>query len=112
MTMNAEFYERVYDLLVSVGGAPENMKAEFVRYFTKPDPMDHPNACHGDLPATLEWRFQGHLGFGGKFWRAHRGHDVTCYPESETPQRLALIARLNKEISGLEAQPLIKTLIP
>jgi len=36
-------------------------------------------------PCT-EWRFQGSLGFGGKF--RYPRMSVDCYPEDETPARL------------------------
>lgn len=43
----------------------------------------------------IEFRFQGCLGFGGKFhmddWRMR----VSCYSEDETPENLELIGRIN-----------------
>lgn len=76
----------VYDVLVRECGAdddPEpqhwNSRASFVREFTKDRP-------------TIEYRFHGALGFGGKFYPDMR---VTCYPEDETPKRRAMVERAN-----------------
>lgn len=37
-------------------------------------------------PTCLEYRFVGHLGFGGKIWRNGGRVYVTCYREDETPE--------------------------
>ena len=51
-----------------------------------------------------EWRFQGALGFGGKF-RNNGNHDntpyVDCYREDETPARLKMIEVANEHIKAL-----------
>lgn len=44
----------------------------------------------GDGCPGGEFRFQGTLGFGGKFWSY--GWYVNCYSEDETPARAAVIA--------------------
>jgi hypothetical protein len=49
-----------------------------------------------------EWRFCGALGFGGKFRNNGNNHDiphVDCYPEHDTPERRALIARANDRLA-------------
>lgn len=54
-----------------------------------------------------EYRFMGELGFGGKF-RNNGNRDntphVDCYPESETPKRLAMIERANARLAELFKQ--------
>ena len=91
--MTTEFYSAVYDLLVSKGGASsdEYTKQAFISYFLE-----------GPDYQTREWRFMGHLGYGGKFWRNNpTGWYVSCYPEDETPERRALIDDLNREVMVL-----------
>lgn len=85
-----KFYAACYDLLVSTGNAHEDMwdRKAFVSSFT-------------DGVGTREWRFQGHLGFGGKFWRNGTRHYVSCYSEDETPERRAMIDDLNRQITRL-----------
>lgn len=50
----------------------------------------------------LEYRFMGHLGFGGKIW-LNRGKApyVTCYGEDETAGRKILIEAANLELENL-----------
>ena len=86
-----EFYDRVFNLLVSIGGASEAIREDFVYHHARSDtPCD-------------EYRFQGKLGFGGKYWRA--GNRVTCYSEDENKGRLEIIRRLNEELSKLPSPP-------
>lgn len=50
-----------------------------------------------------EYRFIGELGFGGKF-RTRRDDErwwVDCYPEDETAERRAMIAKANVELECL-----------
>jgi len=56
-------------------------------------------------PATTEYRFQGTLGFGGKFRdNANRlAPYVDCYSEDRTPPRSAIIEAVNAELSKLFA---------
>ena len=83
--MNRDF-NKVFDLLVSIGGAPKSMRESFVIQHTGPDPCD-------------EYCFQGTLGFGGKYWR--RANKVTCYSGDQTPARLKTIRQLNKALAKL-----------
>jgi len=62
--MTIEKANQVYDILVTSCGAPEPDRESFVFDQT------------GDSPAR-EWRFQGTLGFGGKFWGDT--FNVSCY---------------------------------
>jgi hypothetical protein len=45
-----------------------------------------------------EFRFMGALGFGGKFYINGGGTYVSCYPEDQTPERLAMIDLANDRI--------------
>lgn len=51
-----------------------------------------------------EYRFGGALGSGGKF-RNNGNHEntphVSCYPEHETTERLAMIAKANARLAEL-----------
>jgi hypothetical protein len=90
-----EFYDACYDLLVAEGHcrADTSNRSAFVEYFLEPE---------GIISNPKEFRFIGQLGFGGKFWKAHCGHYVTCYPEDRTEERAEMIRRLNLRISALE----------
>lgn len=84
--MNADLANKIFDLLESIGGAHESMRSDFV---------------HNHTEATCdEYRFQGHLGFGGKYRRWKNG--VDCYREDETPERLDIIKRLNEALQKLQ----------
>jgi hypothetical protein len=55
-------------------------------------------------PCT-EWRFQGNLGFGGKFrLRSDLSCAVDCYPEDETPARRETIQKANSALKELGAR--------
>lgn len=47
-----------------------------------------------------EYRFQGLLGFGGKY--RSKTNTVDCYPEDMTPERAEIIARTNAALAALE----------
>jgi hypothetical protein len=70
----------------------------FVRAIvTVTDERDHKHICH-------EFRFQGALGFGGKFRNNGNNSNtpyVDCYPEDETPARREMIAKANARLSAL-----------
>jgi hypothetical protein len=86
----SDFYKRAYAILVELGGALPFWEEQFVHYFTTES---------GD---TLEWRFQGKFGYGGKFWRRYNNvHDVTCYSEDITNERKKLIKEINKRLKAL-----------
>lgn len=81
------WFGSVFNLLASIGGAHESMRADFVHHHARSNPP-----CD-------EYRFQGKLGFGGKYRR--KTNTVDCYSEDETPERLAIIERLNAELAKL-----------
>lgn len=82
-----EKYEKIYDLLVSVGGADESDKQDFVYHH-----FESKNGCR-------EWRFCGKFGFGGKY--RSETNTVTLYPEDKTPERVKLIKKINQELSKI-----------
>lgn len=78
--------ETVYDVLVAECQAMEASRTDFVSNFT---------AKIARTANTREYRFGGSLGFGGKFYFTPKRWYVACYPEDETPERLAAITRAN-----------------
>jgi hypothetical protein len=60
----------IYNLLVDIGKAPENERYDFIY------------AHSVNKEGCEEWRFQGNMGFGGKYWSDR--NEVTYYPEDET----------------------------
>ena len=85
--MNEEQADNVYNLLVLIGGAYEDDRQSFIYAHVK------------DKYTCNEWRFQGHLGFGGKYRRL--SNRVDCYTEDSTPKRRKIIEHLNIELSKL-----------
>jgi len=80
----------IYDLLVKVGGAYEGDRSSFVYHHSAEQAYLH-----------TEWRFQGLLGFGGKFYTDRERWRVGCYREDDTPERERIIAEMNKALEGL-----------
>lgn len=92
MKLTIDLANKVYDILEEIG-ASSNMRDAFIHTQTTED-------CD-------EWRFQGKLGFGGKFWNEWSYLDrryswrVSCYTEDETPQREKLINETNIKLQKL-----------
>ncbi len=63
-------------------GASHHDEEVFVQRFTSEQPPP-------------EWRFQGMLGFGGKFYRDEWTWRVGCYREDDTDARRAAMASAN-----------------
>lgn len=83
------FYHKVYDILEDLGGATgDGYRESFIYNFTK------------DRYKSDEWRFQGKLGFGGKY-RGERNM-VDCYSEDENPERKKLIKKINSALKKLQ----------
>lgn len=80
------FLNKVYDLLVEVGGASIHDKSYFITAHMRNPPCD-------------EYRFQGKLGFGGKY--RSKTNRVDCYPEDETKERREIMSLLNGELAKL-----------
>lgn len=86
--MTEEQANAVYNVLVEHAGASEVQRDEFV--------FMHANGrCD-------EYRFQGRLGFGGKFWR--RDWRVSAYPEDTTPARQAILDATNAALAELRGR--------
>ncbi len=85
--MTEDFANKVYDILINMGGASEDMRDSFVYHHVKSK-----DGCD-------EWRFGGKLGFGGKY--RSRTNSVDCYAEDETSQRKNIISQINNELSNL-----------
>jgi hypothetical protein len=51
-----------------------------------------------------EWRFQGTLGFSGKFYFTPGRWYVDCYPEDDTPERRRAIDEANTQLRAIAMQ--------
>ncbi len=79
-----------FDVLVKHAGASESMRGDFVHNHTSETPCD-------------EYRFQGTLGFGGKYWR--KTNSVSFYTEDTNADRIKTFTETNKALAMLaEAQ--------
>lgn len=85
--MTKEKANKVYDILVDVGKAAESMRKSFVFHHTESE-----YGCN-------EWRFQGLLGYGGKY-RSER-NTVDCYSENLDKATTKIIDQINSELSKL-----------
>ncbi len=85
-----EFYGRVYDILVNIGGAPNDSYREAFLF----------NYSDKEKFPTKEWRFQGKLGFGGKY--RTETNQVDCYQEDETPEKLKILEEINTALKNLK----------
>ena len=84
--------DRYFDVLVAICGANPNLRADFVRCLVEPR-------------ANYEFRFQGRLGFGGKFYLdRHSDPHVDCYKEDRTPERVQIILTANRHFRALERE--------
>ena len=98
---------QIYKVLVNVCGARDREftmeagpyqgeicfpeRAEFCQEFSKDDP-------------TSEYRFQGMLGFGGKFWHNNDRFYVSVYREDETPEIIVMVEEANKQLAELRKE--------
>jgi hypothetical protein len=80
--------QAVYQILVNTAGAREDWSEEFVH--------------HMAFSGTTEYRFQGDLGFGGKFWRPYGCWYVSCYSEDMNPERAHIIEHTNTLLAQLK----------
>lgn len=86
VSRGTQWYHRVYDVLVRDLQAPECLRMSFVFAHTEASPCD-------------EFRFQGNLGFGGKYRR--KTNRVDCYHDDAAAGRLALIKAANASLALL-----------
>jgi len=87
MKINSENLNKVYTILVNIGGAREGNREAF--FF---DHLDKEYPCE-------EWRFCGHLGFGGKY--RSRSNTVDCYNEDATALRKQIMQDVNRALAGI-----------
>ena len=85
--MTKEKANKIYDVLVTEAGANESERENFIFHH-----------CDSKYPCD-EWRFQGKLGFGGKYWRLN--NRVTCYSEDETTETLKIIEIVNNLLNNV-----------
>ena len=83
-----DFANSVYDVLVNVCGAAETMRSSFVHEYTS----NHP---------STEWRFQGKMGFGGKFYLRYDRMTVNCYQEDLNDAREWMRSKANEDLAAL-----------
>lgn len=88
MKLTIEEANKVYDLLVSIGGAYEPDRQSFIYHH-----CESKHICE-------EYRFGGKLGFGGKY-RSNL-NSVDCYSKDETRARYLIIEELNKKLSEIK----------
>lgn len=82
--------EAVWITLVVVCGAHRDDHDDFIRLAKQTD--------------SLEYRFQGSLGFGGKVYVGRHEDDpprVNCYKENETPKRRKTINDVNQLLAAI-----------
>ena len=87
MKLTEQKANKVYDLLVSIAGADEPFRVNFIYHHCKSK-----DGCD-------EWRFCGKLGFGGKYY-SHLNR-VDCYKEDATPETTKLIKEINNALSQI-----------
>lgn len=77
----------IYDILVSEAGARESERNDFIYHHCT------------DKYGCSEWRFQGKLGFGGKYRSTWNG--VTYYPEDETSEMVEIKNKVNELLKNI-----------
>jgi hypothetical protein len=82
----ARALEDIWDVLAEECGASDADRDYFLDWMARDSP-------------GKEFRFQGSLGFGGKFWSDD--WRVNCYRENETPERTDAIRRANARLATL-----------
>ncbi len=90
----AIYYGRCYDILVQKVGARRTDRDSFLDAFSRLE-----------APFHSEYRFQGSLGFGGKFYCNHERVYIGCYSEDETPEIRALIKEVNETLLAFGPPP-------
>ena len=96
--MNEETANLVYDILVEECKAPESMRDAFVCHHIN----ELHQVCEKHAYRSNEWRFQGNLGFGGKFWQSKERWYVDCYSEDMADMQKPIIDKANKRLSDLK----------
>jgi hypothetical protein len=93
--LSEETANAIYDILVETCGASEHDRSSFVYNQTT-------SYCR-------EWRFQGKLGFGGKFYNERNEWVVSCYITDETPQINRMTTKANAQLETLRKKCIAQT---
>ena len=91
--MTEQETNEIYSILVEQAGAVN-------------DTLSRGEFCHFmNNSRASEFRFQGNLGFGGKFWKPQgiKGYRVDCYQEDMT-EKETVIEKTNKALSKLSSR--------
>jgi len=80
----SKMWNEIFDVLVKSAGALESDRGSFVLH-----------------QPTSEFRFGGHLGFGGKF-RVSDKFYVNCYSEDENDERMKIIDIVNTQLAKIK----------
>jgi hypothetical protein len=88
--MTREQADAVFDVLVEHAGASDGWRDDFVERQV--------------AGSTDEYRFQGLLGFGGKFWNCNGRWYVSAYPEDvkRRPEMRQAIDATNEALAALK----------
>ncbi len=84
--MTKTLANKIYDILVTIG-AKESERESFLYYQTESEYQYN------------EWRFQGKLAYGGKFY--NDTNTIDCYTEDLTPERERIINEINIKLKQL-----------
>ncbi len=89
MLINKEKANKIYDILITLGGASERMKDEFIYHH-----CESKDGCD-------QWWFNGKLGYGAKYNSRTNTIDFDCYLENKTISQKHLIKNINLELSKI-----------
>lgn len=89
-----EWANKIYDILVEHAGASESLREMFLV---------------SEAEGTEEFRFQGLLGFGGKFRNRYYDWFVNYYPEDKTNRREEIESKTNDKLRELYKEYLKNT---
>lgn len=94
MSITKEQANKVYNILVDMGGALDRFDERLGGHYDRNDFIY--NVTKEKYPAT-EWRFQGHFGFGGKYYPSQ--NRIGYYPENRTDELDELLNEINNKLS-------------
>jgi len=89
--------DKIYDILVEHAGASprDSERSGFIYHQgKKPDKYNNTGGC-------AEYRFQGKLGFGGKFWNCNSRFYVNAYTEDTGSRESEIIQKVNELLKPL-----------
>jgi len=84
--MNRDQITEAYNICIDICGAPV-LEKNYMNYLIEYFMNDNSN--------SMEWRFQGKLGFGGKLYLNYKGFSVDCYQENYNDARRLMIQKAN-----------------